>query len=406
MNRRVILVLVCILALGLGLRLFQFARISHSPLTGDSPGYDSIAWNLVEGNGYKIGYGDTSHYTAIRGPSYVLFLATVYYLTHHSVQAAQIVQILLDVVTCFLIFRIGLLLFKRHDYALIGALIYAAYPKIWREAPGIITEPFVNLMFMLAIYGMLSFYRAGKRSGLIICGLAVALGALSKPVIGALPVLMMFASWKTLKTRKQELLLPVVCILLTCALSTPWWIRNANVFHKFVPTLTSGGVAFWGGTGPNHGILVTGLYGPEVPANVKRAVASLDEYHLDKWLYQEGKRVIKSNPKHYAVLVIRKAATLWFGPVLEAKHKGKFTAALNLLLMVLALYGLTAARPDRIAIRLLVWLIVCYTLVHVVYFCELRYALPVLAYMFAFSAAGVVSAYEAVLRRCRAGKAE
>ncbi len=402
MNRKVILLLMCILALSLGIRLFQMGRCSAIPPTGDSPGYDSIAWNLVEGNGYKMGYGSEAHYTAVRGPSYVLFLAAIYRLTNHSVAAARVVQILLDLVACFLVFKICLLVLGRYDYALVCALIYGIYPPNWKVAPVILTETFVNLMFILVIYGMLSFYRSGKRSALIVCGLAMAVGALSKPVMLAFPVIMAFAAWGTLKSRKQEIVLPVVCLILAGVFFIPWWVRNATVFHAFVPTLTTGGVTFWLATSPSHGQPIYGLHGPDVPDQVRRATASLDEYHLDKWLFREGIRVIKSNPRRYAVLSLKKVVNLWFGGVFEGgRHPGRFTMCLTAILIALAAYGIAAVKPPSISLRLLAILVVCYTCVHVVYSMgDPRYAVPVLAYMFAFSAAGVVSAYEAIVA-CR-----
>ena len=111
-------------------------------------------------------------------------------------------------------------------------------------------------------------------------------------------------------------------------------------------------------------------------------------------------------------MIIRKVPRLWFNlakdepPHLVARtfgrvgvetgEVGRFAilfALGNLIAFILAVIGIIRERPPQFSVNLLIWLIVYYTLVHMVFFSAFRYSLPVYAYLFCFSAAGIASIF-------------
>lgn len=79
---------------------------------------------------------------------------------------------------------------------------------------------------------------------------------------------------------------------------SPWWIRNYNVFNKFVPFSTEGGYTLWVGANP----LADG--GGDCPHS--NPPIELGELGMDKWHYEQGFFYLKENPKRTVVLAFQK----------------------------------------------------------------------------------------------------
>jgi len=377
-------------------------KAAHEPLRGDQPNYDSIALNLITGHGYKLHYEVNRQFpTALRGPSYVLFLATTYLIVGHHVVAPMILQILMDLLTCYLLFQIGLMLFKRRDAALLGALLYAIYPPIIRNTAAILNETFTCLMFVLAIYEFLRYMENGKRSQIYWSAAAIGIGALSKPIFALLPVLFAISALPY-RDKKRCLIDLGMQLLIVALMFSPWVIRNALTFKAFIPTVTNGGFTFWGGVGPANGRVVDGLDQSHVPAYVLPAIRGMSEHEADRWFYRDAFKIIKSNPGRYATLLPVKFTRLWFSlPYDEPPTKGNILFLIfNLGLMALALLSVFTLRPPKWASLLLLFLFLYFSLLHTLFFATFRYAMPIYAFMFPFSAAGALGILRPVKKIC------
>ncbi len=198
------------------------------------------------------------------------------------------------------------------------------------------------------------------------------------------------------------------CVVIGLVMA-PWVARNAVVYHAFIPGVTQGGVTFWGGLGPIEGHVIGGLNDPRVPRGFEAALPR-SEVERDRWFYREGLRVIREHPARTLRVVLRKVPRLWFNlmkdePSVMASHAlgtvgvgagalpglSLLFAAANLVAMVLAGVGVARARPPAFAADLLLWLVLYFTVVHMAFFAVFRYSLPVYAYLFCFTAAGLTS---------------
>jgi hypothetical protein len=109
---------------------------------------------------------------------------------------------------------------------------------------------------------------------------------------------------------------------------------------------------------------------------------------------------VRENPEGYARLSVRKVARLWFNVGFDEGRPSRaslFVAGFNLVVIVLALIGARGA-VDPVAPRLLAFGAIYWTLIHIPFFTNVRYAVPFYALIFAFTAAGVVRLLQAPRR--------
>jgi len=118
-----------------------------------------------------------------------------------------------------------------------------------------------------------------------------------------------------------------------------------------------------------------------------------DEIAQNRWFMQDGIRVIKSDPWRYARLSFRKIFQLWFNLGFdEPSSRASYAlAAVNLTAFALAIYALRTARADRLAARLMVVMLVFWTLANLPAPALVRYAMPYYALLFCFTGAGIVA---------------
>lgn len=393
MTRRTKVLLVIILALAFAVRLGLCIHVGYRPCVGDEYDYDSIAWNVATHHGYQIYNTEPMrHFTAKRGPSYILFVAGVYEVFGHHKLPVLAIQSLLDVLSCYLAFMICSLLFKKNDVALIGALIYAVYPPFITDSAMLLNEATVNLTVLLGIYGFLVYVSNGELWALCVSAASLAIGGFNKPILYAFPILFALS---LLRSGKLCSFLKPMCVQLAIIgiIVSPWVVRNEIVFHKFVPTILNGGFTFWGGTGPANGVVVGGLPHPGIPDSVLGNTRGMSEVEYDQYFYKQGIEVIKGHPGRYAILLLKKIPRLWFN-VMHDKRPSKASlafAAFNLVAMCLAVFGAKRFPAPKYAGDLLVALIIYFTIVHMLFFSLARYALPVYAFLFCFTAAGCVA---------------
>ena len=410
MSRKTAVMLALIVLVALCFRLFLVSRSAGAPLFSDEVTYDSIAMNLVEGHGYSRGAAPDFPPTAVVGPGYVLLLTAVYAVVGHQPVGVKLVQVVMDCLTCLLLFRISCRLFHRTDTALLASLLYALYPPFAMHTNAILTETLAVFLTILAIFLFLEHATRRSTPALYLSALVIGVAALTRPILALLPALFFVSAFRSAEKR-----LPLVKhLVLRCAVIglviSPWVVINAVVFHSFIPSVTLGGFTFWGGSGPADGRVVGGLGDPWTPRHVEPAVRGLSEVERDRWFYREAVRVIREDPARFLRVAMQKVPRLWFN-LAKSERSDMASKALgavglgsgvlarvsllfalgNLIAMILAVIGIVRLKPPQVSVDLLLWLALYFTLVHMAFFAVFRYSLPVYAYLFCFSAAGMTS---------------
>jgi 4-amino-4-deoxy-L-arabinose transferase-like glycosyltransferase len=385
--------LLAIVVFAFAVRLALVMHAGERTLVNDETGYHNIASHVVAGHGYQVGTTDARrHPTAARGPSYVLYLAAFYKVAGPRTVPPLVGQCVLEALACLLAFRIAWRLFSSRGAGLVAAALYAVYPPFIINSTQMITETFTNVTFLAAIAAFLEYVVRHRTRDLVFTGLALGLCALNKPHAAPIAVLLPFVALPALG-RKQAIRSAVVVTIVTASVMAPWVVRNAVVFHRFIPGVTQVGFTFWGGTAPvGGGRLIGSLSDPAVPDSVRQVLAGIDgEIEQSDWFTRDAFRVIASDPWAYAVLCVRKIPQLWLNIGFDEppSRASLALAAFNLAAFALAVLALWSVHPRPLAARLLLVLGVFWTLAHLPATTLVRYAMPYYALLFCYTGAGI-----------------
>lgn len=215
----------------------------YTPLY-DSADYVRHAQSIAHGHGYPPatsleapGGGST----AFRPPVYPFLLAVPFRLFGASFPAARIFTALFGVVVVLLVYEIALCIWDRRT-ALVAGVLCALFPPLIALNSGFFSEPVFLVFELAAVLVVVRFterprgFWAPMLAG-VLCGLAALTrgnGLLLVPLV-ALATALIGGS------RRQKALRAAAVLAAAILVITPWTIRNAVVFHRFVPVTTETG---------------------------------------------------------------------------------------------------------------------------------------------------------------------
>lgn len=219
----------------------------------DARAYDTIAKNILSGQGYRENLNVNIEYDyaiARVGPLYEYFLAGIYKVFGHNLQAVWIIQALFHTLSAGLIYFIALLLFfdnhLRKKIALWAAAIFGFYPDLIEISAMLLTETLYLFLFCLALYVFFKFFDRDSNFSVALLGLIFGLAALARPpVLFLLPVIIFYFF------RRKYFLRIGLFILMLFLVFTPWTARNYQIYERFMPFGAAGQFNFW--IGNYHG---------------------------------------------------------------------------------------------------------------------------------------------------------
>lgn len=207
-------------------------------LTNDSLVYGELAKNWLQHGIYGQTYDQGPEPTFIRMPGYPLLLAGVWLIAgieHYT--AMLIVQVMVDVVTCFVIADLARRIASERAARWAFALT-ALCPFFAMYAAVALTETWAIFFAALAMDAFVAAMDEPKRRApWIVCGVALGIGILLRPDGGILlAILGIYALVMAVKFRSASIVLGIVLAgMLALAPLIPWTVRNWRTFHEFQP---------------------------------------------------------------------------------------------------------------------------------------------------------------------------
>ena len=205
----------------------------------DAGAYDNIAWNIVQGNGYRESadtpFADDNSIVRV-GPGYEFFLAAIYYVFGHNYAMVWVIQALLLSLSAFLIFLATKEIFKDNWNFLIGisaAILIGFSPDLITMQGMLMSETLGVFLIILTTYLFFKYLNNERQSvwGTVLLAISLALTVLVRTpalflVIPMFGYFIFYKKWKSL----------AIFIILLILLFIPWAARNYMIFRSFIPT--------------------------------------------------------------------------------------------------------------------------------------------------------------------------
>lgn len=320
---------------GLLLLLFTFAlclRLGAAAALGladppppgsDEQEYDTYAWNVLQGRGYRgmsPDVADQDHLTAYRPPLPSLVWAGLYGVFGRRYEAVRIMNCLLGAGSVLLLFVIACPLYGERT-AWMAGLAWAVFPTALFYSAMLGSEPITSFLFLWFVLACLRF--ASHATWARATGAGVLLGLVllthgSKVLM--VPLVTVWAAWQFRSTpgsAARAMAIPLVATLVV----VPWATRNYRVFGEFIPLSTTGGSMLLQG---NNRLVVTEprLYGyniwdTRIPEYAEALRAPNDEIERDRVARRLAIEWLRQNRDKWLFLVqakLRRGLTPFLQP--------------------------------------------------------------------------------------------
>jgi hypothetical protein len=228
------------------------------PLRDDSE-YHLLAENLAQGRGLCYGPGHPP--TAFRPPLYPLFLAGIYRFAGPNFALARWIQFSLSALGCCFIWLLareityhgqaGGLIASSEKIADWAGLFACVNPSLFYHAGYFETEALYLPGLAIAGFFLARMLDPTQRKwALPVAGIALGGLCLLRPNAFLLVILIGPWLWASLASWRKALVVYGLLFLVVVVVMSPWMIRNAAQFHRFIPLTTNGGMNLWGSNNP------------------------------------------------------------------------------------------------------------------------------------------------------------
>jgi len=274
----------------------------------------------------------------IRPPGYPYFLSLAYALTGESYLGARIIQMLLGVLSCWLAFLLGRLIFNRAIGLILAGFGACYWTLIYFEgelhAPVLLIT--LSLVFMIMMAKWLAKPTFWK---ILLAGLILGLMALVRPnTLLFVPAAAAWSWWNVNRSwQKGRALIPAFTLILGVLISVcPATIRNVVVAKDFVPISANGAINLHIGNNPTSDGVTTKIpdlqdltgqtnwscfaYDQIVQGVGEREGYAMKYSQVSNYFWRQGLEYIAKHPVRFLSLTLRRAALFW-GPAEVSNNK-------------------------------------------------------------------------------------
>jgi Tfp pilus assembly protein PilF len=400
-----------ILALAFALRLAYLIELRHTPffdqLILDLAAYDSWAQDIARGDwsGSEVFYQD---------PLYPYFLAILYWVLGHRLTFVYLIQIVLGVITCYLVYWIGRRVFSPVA-GLLAAGIAATY-KPWIFYDVQIEKSFLAVFLICASCALL------LRGAWLLAGLALGLAVLVRGnyllllpfVLSGILFLSDNDTYSVRIRRAMSYGLGVASIL------TVTLVRNFTVAGDWVLTTSQVGQNFFIGNNPEN---LTGMYRPpefvrsdpkferlDFAREAERlAGRRLKPSEVSTFWFNRAVEFIAARPVDFLKLLAQKTALFWnyyeIPDNLDSYFFERYSRVMRLWLpgfgvvAPLGALGMVLCLPQWRRLWPLYFFAAGYFLSIIFFYIFARYRLPVVPFMMVFAGQAIYQLYSWIRRR-------
>ena len=241
-NRWLVLLLVASLAIHFLLLIPALKDSSRLFVWADSSCYESLALNMLSGNGYSLAALPPYNPNSTITPGYPLFIAGVYVLFGHSPYIVVAIQVLLSLGVVAWMARWARRKFSLQTGLIAGIFLLLDFCLAFYSTQIMSDVLFLTLLapalwFVLRLFNGQTPVRSGVGAGVLL-----GLSTLIRPISLYFPLLLpfLFLSTKSESKWGPRLLGYGLLLFIHILIVTPWFVRNKVVFgHVFFSTTQS-----------------------------------------------------------------------------------------------------------------------------------------------------------------------
>jgi 4-amino-4-deoxy-L-arabinose transferase-like glycosyltransferase len=375
----------------------------HASYNSDlyADGYDQLAENLVNGNGYRM-YPDTAE-TLMREPGYPIFLAGIYYIFGNNFAAVKSANMMMAFVVAWLMMWLSRQLSNNRVMILGPPLLFLFHPgTLIAESRG-----GIELLYTLFLtFFMCTLYAAVKRNRVsyyvgsgVVLGLTVLVR--SVPILFPLAVLGYLLVFERQQGTKALIPFRNAAVMIGAMLVVlcPWIIRNYRLTGKFVPTASVVGVSAqsgeyifthhsgndrWvldGDAAAERNTLARKLGYPFKEGYYQCFYSSADELKFSNYLIQRVAGDYKRSPSLFIRVIFTNLVYFWVGG--KTGDSVRMNCAVQLPVLILAVTGiLLSVKSGRLKIIAPMMLLIAYSIaVSLPILAQARYSVPMIPYL-------------------------
>lgn len=278
-----------------------------------------LARSLVAGGGLSSpfggpGSGAESGPTALIAPGYPILIAGIFRVfgtySFASEMAIILLQIAANLITVWLMMHLARTLFDGRA-AVVAGMIWACSPPLI-FVPTICWDSSIAIAMLTGFFVFVLFIRRqSTREAWLLLGVYCALAALINPAL--LPVLVAGTLWLAWQIRRKSRTVILLAALSFLVVFAPWPVRNATVFHAFVPLRSTIGFELWMGNHPGaSGALEENLF-PTFNRGELEQYNRLGEIAYTRHKAELARTFILQNPATFLHLTALRAGRYWLG---------------------------------------------------------------------------------------------
>jgi len=279
--------------------------------------FGRVARSLVAGHGFGNVFADTGP-TAVVSPVYAYLLAGVFRLlgtyTPASIVAALALNSVFSALTCIPVFLLARRCFSLRAAKWAGwGWAFSPY-GIYYGADWAWSTCLVTLLLAILFLWALRLEESGRVWDWVGFGALGGVAALTEPVVlSVVPLLGLWTCWRRSRKTQNWVLPMTVAALGAVAVMAPWFVRNYQTFHQFIPIRSGFGLEMYIGNSADS------LHWVDRSLHPNHSDAELEEYeHRGELAYmahkaQQAKQYIRSHPVQYVYRVGRRVVYIWTG---------------------------------------------------------------------------------------------
>jgi 4-amino-4-deoxy-L-arabinose transferase-like glycosyltransferase len=310
--------LIVVIALAVRLAVIPFVyRDWLDPFVLDHWAFGRIARSIVLGHGFGSPFADTG-LSALLPPVYSYLLAGIFKVfgieSRASVLAALSLNSLFSALTCVPVFLFARRAFGERVANWAGwGWAFSPY-GVYYGADWAWSTPLVTLELSCLFLIAWRLEKSSRTRDWLLFGLFGGFAALTEPVV--LSVVPLLGLWTLYRRHRQNLRwrAPLLAAALgAIAAMSPWFVRNYELFHRFIPVRSGFGLELYiGNNGYSTRWVNSSLHPNHSDAELSEYERAGEIAYMDHKL-QQAKNFISSHPAWFAWMTLRRIVYMWTG---------------------------------------------------------------------------------------------